>query len=93
MEDINKNQSFFARLPDKERTGARSQQSSRKSQRKYEYVNGRHSIDLLMANKRSNLDQLMESPFKLEGKEKPSRNNFEIQHVIGKGGFGKVWRV
>lgn len=46
-----------------------------------------------MANKRSNLDQLMESQFKAESRERPSRNNFEIQHVIGKGGFGKVWRV
>ena len=22
-----------------------------------------------------------------------SKNNFEFQYVIGKGGFGKVWRV
>ena len=46
--------------------GARSQQSSRKSQRKYfNFKINRHSIDLLMPNKRNNLDQWMESQLKV----------------------------
>ena len=26
-------------------------------------------------------------------REKPSKQNFTVLHVIGKGGFGKVWKV
>lgn len=26
-------------------------------------------------------------------KEKPCKQNFIVLHVIGKGGFGKVWKV
>ena len=29
----------------------------------------------------------------MEKSETVSRSNFEFSHVIGKGGFGKVWKV
>lgn len=35
----------------------------------------------------------MESQLRVDYKDKPNKNNFEIEHVIGKGGFGKVWKV
>lgn len=46
-----------------------------------------------MPNKKACLNNWVEAQLKIDNKVKPSINNYGRHHVIGKGGFGKVWRV
>jgi hypothetical protein len=49
-----------------------------------------------MPNKKVTLSNWVDNQLKLDtanAKEKSSKNNYLHHQVIGKGGFGKVWRV
>lgn len=52
-----------------------------------------NSIDLLMGSKKISLSNLIEEQFRISTIRKPDKNMYEYIHVIGKGGFGKVYKV
>jgi len=46
-----------------------------------------------MGSKKISLSNLIEEQFKMSNIRKPDRNMYEYIHVIGKGGFGRVYKV
>lgn len=48
---------------------------------------------MLIPQKKSSISGWMEEQLKTTLIEKRTRNNYEYIHVIGKGGFGKVYKV
>lgn len=50
-------------------------------------------MDMLVPIKKASLSGWMEDQLKTTLIERHSRNSYEYIHVIGKGGFGKVYKV
>jgi hypothetical protein len=46
-----------------------------------------------MGGKKISLSNLIEEQFKVSKLRKPDKNMYECIHVIGKGGFGRVYKV
>jgi hypothetical protein len=50
-------------------------------------------MDIMMPSKKMTISNWIEEQPPVLHDEKRSRNNYEYLHVIGKGGFGKVYKV
>lgn len=46
-----------------------------------------------MGGKKISLSNLIDEQFKISTMRKPDKNMYEYIHVIGKGGFGRVYKV